>query len=80
MSDQSSERKPDDQEAEATGPKGFLKRLGPGLITGASNDDPSGIGTYSPVSYTHLTLPTRPEISWIATISGKVSSMVQPMP
>jgi NRAMP (natural resistance-associated macrophage protein)-like metal ion transporter len=27
--------------------KGFLRRLGPGLITGASDDDPSGIGTYS---------------------------------
>ncbi len=26
---------------------GFLKRLGPGLVTGASDDDPSGIGTYS---------------------------------
>lgn len=25
----------------------FLDRLGPGLITGASDDDPSGIGTYS---------------------------------
>jgi Mn2+/Fe2+ NRAMP family transporter len=25
----------------------FLKVLGPGLITGASDDDPSGIGTYS---------------------------------
>lgn len=25
----------------------FLKRLGPGLITGASDDDPSGIATYS---------------------------------
>ena len=25
----------------------FLQRLGPGLITGASDDDPSGIGTYS---------------------------------
>lgn len=24
-----------------------LKALGPGLITGASDDDPSGIGTYS---------------------------------
>src|SRR5438093_2063950 len=24
----------------------FLKVLGPGLITGASDDDPSGIGTY----------------------------------
>ncbi len=27
--------------------KGFLSRLGPGLITGASDDDPSGIATYS---------------------------------
>jgi Mn2+/Fe2+ NRAMP family transporter len=27
--------------------QGFLARLGPGLITGASDDDPSGIGTYS---------------------------------
>jgi NRAMP (natural resistance-associated macrophage protein)-like metal ion transporter len=27
--------------------KGFFKTLGPGLITGASDDDPSGIGTYS---------------------------------
>jgi hypothetical protein len=25
----------------------FLRKLGPGLITGASDDDPSGIGTYS---------------------------------
>ena len=25
----------------------FVERLGPGLITGASDDDPSGIGTYS---------------------------------
>jgi hypothetical protein len=29
------------------GPFGFLQILGPGLITGASDDDPSGIGTYS---------------------------------
>jgi len=28
---------------------GFLSRLGPGLITGAADDDPSGIGTYSQV-------------------------------
>src|SRR5712675_2014985 len=25
----------------------FFKKLGPGLITGSSDDDPSGIGTYS---------------------------------
>src|SRR5438045_987211 len=28
-------------------PRDFLGNLGPGLITGASDDDPSGIGTYS---------------------------------
>src|SRR5919205_2604658 len=27
--------------------KAYLKVLGPGIITGASGDDPSGIGTYS---------------------------------
>jgi NRAMP (natural resistance-associated macrophage protein)-like metal ion transporter len=29
------------------GPRGILHILGPGLVTGASDDDPSGIGTYS---------------------------------
>jgi len=29
--------------------RSFLARLGPGLITGAADDDPSGIGTYSQV-------------------------------
>jgi NRAMP (natural resistance-associated macrophage protein)-like metal ion transporter len=33
--------------ARRLGLKGFLQILGPGLITGASDDDPSGIGTYS---------------------------------
>ncbi|MSP77929.1 MAG: divalent metal cation transporter, partial [Rhodospirillaceae bacterium] len=27
--------------------KGLFKRLGPGVITGAADDDPSGIATYS---------------------------------
>lgn len=30
-------------------PAGFLGRLGPGLVTGAADDDPSGIATYSQV-------------------------------
>ena len=29
--------------------KHFFEKLGPGLITGASDDDPSGIATYSQV-------------------------------
>jgi NRAMP (natural resistance-associated macrophage protein)-like metal ion transporter len=36
-------------EARRKGPLGFLQVLGPGLITGAADDDPSGIGTYSQV-------------------------------
>jgi len=38
----------------------FLKKFGPGLVTGASDDDPSGIGTYSQTGaifgYDHLWL------------------------
>ena len=30
-------------------PRGFLRTLGPGLVTGAADDDPSGIATYSQV-------------------------------
>src|SRR5438552_15916200 len=37
------------EEARRRGPVGWLQLLGPGLITGASDDDPSGIGTYSQV-------------------------------
>src|SRR5437016_14604065 len=36
-------------QARRQGPLGWLQILGPGLITGASDDDPSGIGTYSQV-------------------------------
>ncbi|GAC1481174.1 MAG: Nramp family divalent metal transporter [Candidatus Dormibacteria bacterium] len=36
-------------QAKGKGPLGYLQLLGPGLITGASDDDPSGIGTYSQV-------------------------------
>ena len=42
--------------------KRFLKVLGPGLITGASDDDPSGIGTYATAgaSLGYATLWTAP--------------------
>ena len=44
---------PDDetQDGEAVGPvkSRALAVLGPGLVTGASDDDPSGIATYSQV-------------------------------
>src|SRR5438067_7256911 len=37
------------EQARRRGLTGWLQLLGPGLITGASDDDPSGIGTYSQV-------------------------------
>src|ERR1700729_1731067 len=42
-------RQPKDSSASPLKPKNFFQKLGPGLITGASDDDPSGIGTYSQV-------------------------------
>ena len=36
-----------DIEIRNTGLKSFYRKLGPGLITGAADDDPSGIATYS---------------------------------
>jgi len=36
-------------EKNISGQESFVKKLGPGLITGAADDDPSGIATYSQV-------------------------------
>jgi NRAMP (natural resistance-associated macrophage protein)-like metal ion transporter len=62
--------------------RGFLKTLGPGLITGAADDDPSGIGTYSQagaqlgygISWTMLlTLPLMVAIQEISARVGRVT-------
>src|SRR5438067_495634 len=46
MSDhQSSRPAPEDQPRTVSSP--WWRKLGPGVITGAADDDPSGIGTYS---------------------------------
>ena len=37
------------REPHREGPRSFLRALGPGLVTGAADDDPSGIGTHSQV-------------------------------
>src|SRR5580693_3044230 len=37
------------KQSTAANPLTFFRKLGPGLVTGASDDDPSGIGTYSQV-------------------------------
>src|SRR5665213_3840276 len=52
----------------------FLQELGPGLITGAADDDPSGISTYSVAgaSYGYATL-------WTALISFPLMAAVQLM-
>lgn len=65
-----------------TGLKGLLARLGPGLITGAADDDPSGIGTHSQVgaefgyglSWTFvLTFPLMVAIQQVAAEIGRVT-------
>jgi len=58
----------------ASGLSGFLKALGPGLITGAADDDPSGISTYSiaGASYGLFTL-------WTALLSFPLMAAVQLM-
>jgi NRAMP (natural resistance-associated macrophage protein)-like metal ion transporter len=52
----------------------YLKSLGPGLITGASDDDPSGIGTYAQtgaqLGYTQL---------WMALLTFPLMAVVQEM-
>jgi len=42
-----------DQENEPPGAKKYLTALGPGLISGASDDDPSGIATYAQAGATY---------------------------
>ncbi|GGD91404.1 iron transporter [Tsuneonella deserti] len=67
---------------EPRGPRAFLARLGPGLITGAADDDPSGIGTHSQVgaqfgfglSWTFiLSFPLMVAIQQVAAEIGRVT-------
>jgi NRAMP (natural resistance-associated macrophage protein)-like metal ion transporter len=64
----------DQQSAKDTGLQRFLAELGPGLITGAADDDPSGISTYSVAgaSYGYATL-------WTALLSFPLMAAVQLM-
>jgi NRAMP (natural resistance-associated macrophage protein)-like metal ion transporter len=67
-----------DIEPQANPLKRFFKILGPGLITGASDDDPSGIGTYAMVGaslgYSTLwtALATFPLMAAIQFICAKI--------
>jgi NRAMP (natural resistance-associated macrophage protein)-like metal ion transporter len=64
--------------------KRFLKILGPGLITGASDDDPSGIGTYATAGASTgfatlwmalITFPLMASTQFICAKVGLVSGM-----
>src|SRR5450759_643942 len=52
----------------------YLKALGPGLITGAADDDPSGIGTYAQTGaqfgYSQL---------WLALFTFPLMTIIQEM-
>src|SRR5438270_92746 len=58
--------------------RGILRVLGPGLITGAADDDPSGIATYSQAgaqfgySMTWVMLVTWPLMAAIQEISARI--------
>lgn len=54
--------------------KSFFKKLGPGIITGASDDDPSGIATYSQAgaAFGYKTL-------WTALITFPLMASIQEM-
>jgi NRAMP (natural resistance-associated macrophage protein)-like metal ion transporter len=65
-----------------TGVRAFLRSLGPGLITGAADDDPSGIGTHSQIgaefgyglAWTFvLSFPLMVVIQMIAAVIGRVT-------
>jgi len=69
-------------EGRLTREKGFLARLGPGVVTGAADDDPSGIGTHSQIgaqfgyalSWTFtLTFPLLAVIQIVAAEIGRVT-------
>ena len=66
----------DDQSPQATrsGLQRFLAELGPGLVTGAADDDPSGISTYSVAgaSYGYATL-------WTALVTFPLMAAIQLM-
>src|SRR5215470_6947246 len=53
---------------------GFWRNLGPGLITGAADDDPSGIATYSQTGAQYGF-----QLLWLAGFTFPLMSVVQEM-
>jgi NRAMP (natural resistance-associated macrophage protein)-like metal ion transporter len=54
--------------------KDYIKKLGPGLITGAADDDPSGIATYSQTGAQYGT-----SLLWLAAWTFPLMSIIQEM-
>ncbi len=54
--------------------EGYWKKLGPGLTTGAADDDPSGIATYSQVGAQYGNM-----FSWLAIFTYPLMSVIQMM-
>lgn len=54
--------------------KQYWEKLGPGLTTGAADDDPSGIGTYSQTGATYGF-----QLMWLALFTFPLMSVVQEM-
>ena len=52
----------------------YLKKLGPGIITGAADDDPSGIATYSQTGAQYGT-----SLLWLAAWTLPLMAMIQEM-
>ena len=57
---------------EETGARSYLRALGPGLVTGASDDDPSGIATYSQAGASY-----RYGLLWTALLTVPLACAVQ---
>ena len=71
----SGERRPRDRHHSGRGRLrgfGYFRRLGPGFVTGAADDDPAGIGTYSQVGAAF-----RFDLVWTALVSLPLASAVQ---
>ena len=52
----------------------YLEKLGPGIITGAADDDPSGIATYSQTGAQYGT-----SLLWLAAWTFPLMAMIQEM-
>src|SRR5262249_10127291 len=51
---------------------GYFNRLGPGIVTGAADDDPSGIGTYAQVGAAYGV-----SLLWSMPVVGVMAAAVQ---